>query len=105
MPLVLDVRSHPPAVLRSLAEQLRQDLEETLESLKSPRVRVRDEVAVEQARNLARSVLELGRLLERDEADPSRLAGLVNAEYDALLGVISLMKRGLDVPQVPARRA
>jgi hypothetical protein len=104
MPLVLDARSHSAALLMSLGDQLRQELEETLESLKSPRFRVRDEVALEQARNLARSVLELDRLLETDRPDPRRLAGLVNAQYDALLGVISLMKRGLDVPQVPARR-
>jgi hypothetical protein len=104
VPLVLRWQDYAPETLRELERGLRADLEETAGTLESPTAPVRDAPSVEQALDLARSMVAVGRTTDAPDARPDRVAAVVNAEYAALVAAIGLMKRGLDVPRVPARR-
>jgi hypothetical protein len=104
VPLVLRWQDYAPETLREIERGLRADLEETAGALESPTAPVRDGGSLEQALDLARSMAAVGRTTDAPDASPERVAAVLNAEYAGLVAAIGLMKRGLDVPQVPARR-
>jgi len=102
VPLVLDPKLLPVAVLEEVRRSLRQDLEETLELVRHPRGVVRDPSSLDTAFDLLEGTLVL---LDRPaRRDRELLAKEANLAYAVLLAAIDLVKSHTDVPRVPAPR-
>ena len=102
MPLVLDPDRLPTEVLERLRTELREGLDETLESIAHPRGRVLDPASLETAAELVRAAIaQLDRPGPRDRG---ALGTDANLAYSSMLAAIDLVKMHTDVPRVPAPR-
>jgi len=100
VPLVLDPQRISFSTLEQLRRSLRQDLEETLETVDRPRGAVRDPASLETAGDLVRSARCV---LDRPgPRTPEQLAEEANLAYAVLLAAIDLVKSHTDIPRVPA---
>jgi hypothetical protein len=103
VPLVLDPRTLSRETLLTLVRQLRDDLAESRDLIRSPRGRVRDPSSLEAADALIVAALAV---LDRDggHLDSDALALHANLAYASLVAAIDLVKSHTDVPRVPAPR-
>jgi hypothetical protein len=100
VPLLYSDTRVDEATLRTIYQEHRETVAQTLAALENPPARVTDPVRLERARELGRHAL---RWLP-EEPGPSGLIDSVNASYVVMLVMIDLMKHSLDVPLAPRGR-
>ena len=101
VPLILDAASVPEATIRTMAKELREELEEILASIDA-RGTPKDPLGVVTASDLLKAAIQLGR--ETEGAPVGLAAAVVNVEYETLLASIDLIKSHFGLPTVPQGR-
>ena len=101
MPLILDPAVLPLPELRKMSREMTEGLTGLAEWAADPKLPAREPLGVRAGAELFRAAAALGASAEEPSATAPQVTAIVNAQYEAMIAGIDLVKMHSDLPKVP----